>query len=132
VAFWTDPIHYCLRLLRWLTNKKALADKRGRWRKIGGFGGSPEFQIRYCGLSKLNLMKQRKIETIPKTALRIPLCVGEVGGKQPRFSHTTIHSHIRFCPCASRGSFQGFSVALSLLSFISFGNFFLSVSFLSF
>jgi len=87
-----DPIWYCLRLLS--KKQKVEEDKSGRWRKIGGFGGSPELQIRYCGLSKLNLMKQRKIETTPKTALRIPLCIGEVGGKQPRFSHTTIHPFI--------------------------------------
>ncbi|BAT78410.1 hypothetical protein VIGAN_02108400, partial [Vigna angularis var. angularis] len=86
------PNQYCLRVVS--KKQKVEEDKSGRWRKIGGFGRSSELQIRYCGLSKLNLTKQRKIETKPKTALRIPLCVGKVGGKQPRFSHTTIHSFI--------------------------------------
>ncbi|KAK7351543.1 hypothetical protein VNO77_11083 [Canavalia gladiata] len=79
-------VFYCLRVL---TNKqKAVADKRGRWGKIGGFGYESRIPpLRYCGLSKLNLMKQRKIGITPKTALPIPLCVRKVGGKHPRFSH---------------------------------------------
>jgi len=78
--------------------QKVEEDKSGRWRKIGGFGGSSELQIRYCGLSKLNLTKQRKIQTKPKTALRIPLCVGKVGGKQPRFSPIHFTHVIFFLP----------------------------------